>query len=60
MIQGTGLGHLCHIAERPEELVRTVEKLMDEPFGQDQIELRVEALREYSNESGAEKIIRLL
>ncbi len=60
MIQGTGLGHLCHIAERPEEMVRTVEKLMDEPFGQDQIKLRVKALQEYSNESGAQKIIRLL
>ena len=60
MIEGTGLEHLCHLADRPEHLISTIEGLMGKAFEEDQILERKNSLKEFSNQNGASKIIGLL
>jgi hypothetical protein len=60
MVEGTGLSHLCHLANQPHEMVSSLEELMHQPFTDKQINERKTALLDYSNWAGAEKIIRLL
>jgi hypothetical protein len=60
MVEGTGLSHLCHLADQPHEMASSLEELMGQPFTDNQISERRAALLDYSNRAGAEKIIRLL
>jgi len=61
MIDNTGLDHLCHRADTPEEIIETINKLMDLDFPMEEIEKRKHALENtYSNHLNALKIIQLL
>ncbi len=60
MVEGTGLGHLCVQADRPDEMISSLEELMVLPFTAQQINERKTTLQDYSNRAGAEKILRLL
>ena len=60
MIAGTGLASLCHLANQPDDLVRSLNKLMRMPMTDHEIRERKKALLDYSNRAGAEKILRLL
>lgn len=60
MVEGTGLEALCHIADTPEEMVRLINELMEEPFTEQEVRIRRKTLEDYSNRVGAEKILRLM
>lgn len=60
MIEGTGLESLCRLADDPQDMIDQLEKLMTLPFTQEQILERENALQDYSNRAGAEKILKLL
>jgi len=60
MVEGTGLGKLCHVADSPEALLAHVHKLMRQPFTPDEIQERKMALKRYSNRASAEIILRIL
>ncbi|MEN8155988.1 MAG: glycosyltransferase family 1 protein [Bacteroidota bacterium] len=60
MVEGTGLDHLCRQADRPDEMISSLEELMELPFTAEQINERKATLQDYSNRAGAEKILRLL
>ncbi|MFH0756097.1 MAG: glycosyltransferase [Bacteroidota bacterium] len=60
MVEGTGLGHLCSLANRPEEMMNRLEILMELPFTTEQVRERKKTLQDFSNRAGAEKILRLL
>ncbi len=60
MVRGTGLEHLCMLADRPDEMVNKLEELMALPFTTEQIRERKKTLQDYSNRAGAEKILRLI
>lgn len=60
MVEGTGLAHLCHLANQPSDLEQSLDQLMNVPLTEDQIAERKTTLMEYSNRAGAEKILRLL
>lgn len=61
MLAGSGLDSLCHIADSPEELVRTCNALMEQPFTPADIERRKSLLfPTFSNLSQARKIEHLI
>ena len=60
MVDGTGLAHLCRQADRPDEMISSLEELMVLPFTAQQINDTNTTLQDYSNRAGAEKILRLL
>jgi hypothetical protein len=60
MVEGTGLAHLCTLANRPEEMMNSLEVLMKLPFTIEQVRERKKTLQDFSNRAGAEKILRLL
>lgn len=61
MIHKTGLEHLCHLADTPEEMIRLINLLFDQNFTSEEIEKRKIILEDaFSNYRNALKIIRLL
>lgn len=61
MIHKTGLEHLCHQADTPEEMISSINKLFDQDFTSDEIEKRKLILEDaFSNHRNAMKIIRLI
>jgi hypothetical protein len=61
MIHKTGLEHLCHLADTPEEMIRLINELFDQEFTIDEIEKRKLILEDsFSNHRNALKIIRLI
>jgi len=61
MIHKTGLEHLCHLADTPEEMIRLTNELFDQDFTSEEIEKRKIILDDaFSNRNNALKIIRLL
>jgi hypothetical protein len=61
MIHKTGLEHLCHQADTPEEMISLINKLFDQDFTSDEIEKRKLILEDaFSNHRNAMKIIRLI
>ncbi len=60
MVEGTGLSHLCTLANHPDEVIRSLDSLMELPFTEEQVRERKITLTDYSNRAGAERIIRLM
>lgn len=61
MIQKTGLEHLCHLADTPEEMITQINSLFVQDFTADEIERRKLVLKDaFSNRRNALNIIRLL
>jgi len=61
MVSKTGLEHLCHVADTPEEMIRTIKGLAGQDFGQDEIEKRKLILEDvFSNRTNALKIKKLI
>lgn len=60
MVHGTGLDSLCTVAYSVDSLELLLKELMDRPFSSGEIQERKKALKEYSNRTGAEKILRIL
>jgi hypothetical protein len=60
MVYGTGLEKLCSVASGNKEMLVELHKLMRRPFTLSEMQERKKALKEYSNRTSAEKIIRLL
>jgi hypothetical protein len=59
-VEGTGLEHLCTLADHPDEMISSLDELMHQPITEEQIRERKTTLQDYSNRAGAEKILRLL
>jgi hypothetical protein len=61
MIHKTGLEHLCHLANTPEEMIHQINELYDQEFTSEEIEKRKLILEDsFSNHRNAMKIIRLI
>jgi hypothetical protein len=60
MVEGTGLTHLCRLANQPSDMISSLDELMELPITDVEIRERRKTLQEYSNRAGAEKIVRLL
>jgi hypothetical protein len=61
MVTGTELGMLCEAGSNASELLEKVEKLMKEPFREEQIDLRREQLmRWHSNKENCIRLLNLL
>lgn len=61
MITGSGLHTLCHIANTPEEMIRTCNQLMEQPITVQQIDKRKESLfPTYSNRQQGERLYKLI
>ncbi len=60
MIHKTGLEHLCHLADTPEEMIAKVNELFDQDFTSEEIEKRKLILEDaFSNRLNALKIIQI-
>ncbi|MDP2336597.1 MAG: glycosyltransferase [Bacteroidota bacterium] len=60
MIHKTGLEHLCHLADTPEEMIGLINKLFAQDFTSEEIERRKIILEDaFSNHRNALKIIQL-
>jgi len=61
MIHKTGLDHLCHLADTPEEMISKINELFNRDFTAVEIDKRKIILEDvFSNHRNAQKIIRLL
>ena len=61
MTNGSGLEHLCHIADTPDELVRTCRELLDKPLSPELLEQRQTQLYPlYSNRYQGERLKHML
>lgn len=61
MLAGTGLVSLCHIANSPEEMIRTCTDLMKISFSADEVARRQEKLSStYSNREQGERLCKIL
>jgi hypothetical protein len=60
IVHRTGLESLCRISDTPDEINSAIEKLMQTPFKDEQIEERKKILTLFSNEEQAIKIQTLL
>ncbi|MCX6257736.1 MAG: glycosyltransferase [Bacteroidia bacterium] len=61
MVENSGLGELCIIAETEQEMISLIDSLMNINFSTEMIDERCKLLmRNFSNHSGAEKIISSL
>ena len=61
MVQGTDLKEFCHIADTPQEMVETINRLLETKFKKEEISKRKLKLETfYSNEINARKILELL
>ena len=61
MVDKTGLEHLCHIADKPGEMIRLINELFRQEFTLEEIEKRKLIFEDaFSNHYNALKIIRLI
>ncbi len=61
MIHKTGLEHLCHLADTPDEMIRLINELFVQDFTSEEIEKRKIILEDtFSNHQNALKIIRII
>lgn len=61
MVHKTGLEHLCHIADTPNEMIRLIQELFEQDFTSEEIEKRKVILEDdFSNKRNAMKIIYIL
>lgn len=61
MIHKTGLEHLCHLADTPEEMISKINELFNQDFTSVEIDKRKIILEDvFSNHRNAKKIIQLL
>lgn len=61
MIYKTGLEHLCHLANTPEEMIKAINELFDQEFTSEEIEKRRIILEDdFSNHRNAMKIIQII
>lgn len=61
MLAGSGLEDLCHIADTPEEMIRTCRRLIDQPFTPESIAKREQRLFPvYSNAYQGERLARMI
>ena len=61
MVTGSGLDPLCHIANTPEEMIKTCNSLMKQPMTQELIEKRKEFLfPTYSNHQQGERLYKMI
>ena len=61
MVHKTGLEHLCHIADNPEDMIRLTNELFQQNFNEDEIEKRKLILEDsFSNEQNAQYIKQLI
>jgi len=61
MIHKTGLEHLCHLADTPEEMIRQINELFGQDFTSKEINKRKIILEDtFSNQHNAMKILRII
>lgn len=60
VVQNTGLGNLCNVAEQPENIIKIINSLFDRDFDEDQVILRERFLKDFSNELQGKKIIDMI
>lgn len=61
MLAGSGLEDLCHVADTPEEMIRTCRRLIDQPFTPQLIAARSQRLFPvYSNTYQGERLAQLI
>lgn len=61
MVRKTGLEHLCHLADKPEEMISLINELFVQEFTSEEIEKRKIILEDtFSNRNNAMKIIQLI
>jgi hypothetical protein len=61
MLAGTGLDHLCHIADNQEDIIQTINRLMLIPFSDKEIQLRRQTLLPFfTSHHQAQQLIRLI
>lgn len=61
MLAGSGLDALCHIADTPEEIIKTCEQLMPLPIDKESIAKREQALfPTFSNKEQGERLYKLI
>ena len=61
MVHKTGLEHLCHIADTPDEMIKLINELYFQDFTSEEIEKRKNILEDaFSNRRNALKIIHIL
>jgi hypothetical protein len=61
MVENTGTGHLCHLANSPKEWVSQIERLIDKPFTLTEIAQRNNLLhKQFNNTTNALKIVNWL
>jgi len=61
MIHKTGLEHLCHLADTPEEMIGAINKLFDQEFTSTEIEKRRIILEDnFSNHRNALRILQFM
>lgn len=61
MVAGSGLEQLCHIADTPDEMIRTCRKLMNAEISPEVIELRRSILSPtYSNQYQGEQLYKMI
>lgn len=60
MAKGTGLESLCEIANTKKEFLAKTKELYTQRFTEDMIENRLNILKEFSPESGAQKLIDVI
>lgn len=60
MLSGSGLGDLCHITDSSDDMLRTIDRLMNRPFTEENITLRKSLLFPlFSNSHQADQLIEL-
>lgn len=61
MLTGSGLDPLCHIADTPEEMIPACNRLLAEPFTQEEVDERMRYLiPAYSNNHQGERLTQLI
>ena len=61
MVHKTGLEHLCHLADTPEEMIQAIRQLFEKEFTPEEIEKRRTILEDnFSNYRNATKILQIL
>lgn len=61
MVEGTGLDHLCHVADTPQEMLDRIKKLWASDFDETEINTRTTYLdQHFSNKKGAIQLIESL
>ena len=61
MVEGTGLDHLCHVTDTPQEMLDQIKKIWSKDFGEAEIKARTAYMdQHFSNKKGAIQLIESL